>query len=317
MKLNNKGFTLIESIITFAILALAGGMFIVGFYNVSIIASEGSIIKTETDELYNSVISANVDDTALYSSTMTFTFEDGTSDVVKCADISKDKTVGHSANQFKIRLTKFVSSVLLNDWVENENSDEEEDDDEEMIDATIRFHLRWGMSNSQNDFPTYNMVSLVQNSSGGVAYNQYMNNAIEIKENTGTSYYNQKYILDRLNKVPSREEITNSQIYPQDLGGEIIWYQIQKQTDSTYDVIGFVIPTGAYKTRTIVLDDKGKMLFDMQGSDWNYGSLQSSFAKNDNAQAKAISILDGQSYNSKQIYDNRSNYKINIYMIKK
>ena len=39
--LNSKGFTLIESLVTFAIIAVAGTMFLVGFYNVSIIASEG------------------------------------------------------------------------------------------------------------------------------------------------------------------------------------------------------------------------------------------------------------------------------------
>ena len=49
MKMNKKGFTLIESIITFAILAIAGGMFLVGFYNVSVIASEGSIIKNRNE----------------------------------------------------------------------------------------------------------------------------------------------------------------------------------------------------------------------------------------------------------------------------
>lgn len=52
MLYNQKGFTLIESIISFAILALAGSMFIFGFMNVANIASEGSLIKTEVDELY-------------------------------------------------------------------------------------------------------------------------------------------------------------------------------------------------------------------------------------------------------------------------
>lgn len=54
--MNNRGFTLIESVITFAIIAIAGGMFLLGFYNVSVLASEGSIIKTETDTLYNELV---------------------------------------------------------------------------------------------------------------------------------------------------------------------------------------------------------------------------------------------------------------------
>ena len=57
--LNSKGFTLIESLVTFAIIAVAGTMFLVGFYNVSIIASEGSLIKTTTNTLYNDLISEN------------------------------------------------------------------------------------------------------------------------------------------------------------------------------------------------------------------------------------------------------------------
>lgn len=58
-KLNKKGFTLIESIITFAILAIAGTMFLFGFYNVSVVFTDGVVIKDETNALYDEVLLAN------------------------------------------------------------------------------------------------------------------------------------------------------------------------------------------------------------------------------------------------------------------
>ena len=61
-KLNRKGFTLIESIITFAILAIAGMMFIALFSNVSTLMKEGSFIKTESDEMYNQLVSQSTTD---------------------------------------------------------------------------------------------------------------------------------------------------------------------------------------------------------------------------------------------------------------
>ena len=107
MKMNKKGFTLIESIITFAILAIAGGMFLVGFYNVSVIASEGSIIKTETNTLYNSIVATDNDDISLYSDSMIFTFDDGTSTSFKCS------TVGSGVAIFQLGQMSVVASRNL------------------------------------------------------------------------------------------------------------------------------------------------------------------------------------------------------------
>ena len=44
-RLNNKGFTLIETVITFAIVAVVGGMFILGFSNVIHLMTDAELIS--------------------------------------------------------------------------------------------------------------------------------------------------------------------------------------------------------------------------------------------------------------------------------
>lgn len=106
MKMNNRGFTLIESIITFAIIALAGGMFLLGFYNVATIASEGSIIKTETNNLYNDLLS-DVDTIKTENKSISLTIEGRNTPLeIPVIGISKSVTL-ENKNPFNIRLTYF------------------------------------------------------------------------------------------------------------------------------------------------------------------------------------------------------------------
>lgn len=58
-RLNNKGFTLIETVITFAIVAVVGGMFILGFSNVVHIMTDAELIKNDTNNLYEYLLSEN------------------------------------------------------------------------------------------------------------------------------------------------------------------------------------------------------------------------------------------------------------------
>lgn len=316
MKLNKKGFTLIESIITFAILAIAGGMFILGFYNVSVIASEGSIIKTETNNLYNSVVSGETGDIQPPYS-LTFTFDDNTTSAFKCWAIEEESKLGDESNEIVIRLFRYVPAISLDEWAEPETSDNE------MIDATIRFHLRWPMSGNKSDFP-YNKknykgqevaIDLNNNSQGGVAYSFYTDQkeSIKIKKNTTTSLYNEQYILNSINKVPTVEEISKTEsIIPQDPGNEIIWYQIQKQNDGSYDIIGFKVPSQiTVPNLVIIIDADGYFKFTSEGTAWSDSSLNFMGGK------QAKSIRDGKLYNGEEIYKNREKYPINIYTIEK
>lgn len=323
MKLNKKGFTLIESIITFAILAIAGGMFILGFYNVSVIASEGSIIKTETNNLYNSVVSEEPGDVEP-SYSLTFTFDDNTTYKSKCWAIEKESKLGDESNEIVIRLFGYIPAVSLDEWAEPEP----ETSDSEMIDATIRFHLRWPMMVNQNDYPCYEkdsngndkFINLTQYSSGGVTHNHYIyeSKSIKINKNAISSSYNEEYVLKSLNNPPSKNDIKS--VNQQYNGNDIIWFQIQKQSDSTFDVIGFEIPPGPYTHRTVVMYKNGydvRLICDLQGTDWNYGALNGPFSSVGNNNSTAKSILDGKSYTSREIFDNRDKNKINIYTIEK
>lgn len=223
MKMNKKGFTLIESIITFAILAIAGGMFLVGFYNVSVIASEGSIIKTETNTLYNSIVATDNDDISLYSDSMIFTFDDGTSTSFKCSTVSQEKMVGSSSDMFDIKFSKFISSNQLNEWVDNETPS-----DDEMVEATIRFRMRWPMASTQASFPSYIKVNINHNYDGGVTYQYYSDESIKIKKSATETYYNEKYVLSCLSRVATQSQIKSSISAYLNIKGDIIWYQIQK-----------------------------------------------------------------------------------------
>lgn len=316
MKLNKKGFTLIESIVTFAILAIAGGMFILGFYNVSVIASEGSIIKTETNDLYNYVISEKPGDLdASYS--LTFTFDDNSKSELKCWTVEGESKLGSDLDPFTIRLLRCVPADTLNDWAEPETTDDE------MVDATIRFRLRWPMSDKETDFPYYKkdrngndiLITLINNNSfGGVAHNYYQDDSgtIKINKNTVSSSYNEQYVLSCLNIFPTEKEI--KQKIKQYTNNDIIWFQIQKQSDSIFDVIGFEIPSNC-KNRTVVMASDGRCLLNDEPEKWQPKDLESAFARAGNNNNTAKSILDGKSYTSKEIYENRLKYKLNIYTI--
>ena len=106
--LNSKGFTLIESLVTFAIIAVAGTMFLVGFYNVYIIASEGSLIKTTTNTLYNDLISEN--ENVIKESNeknMTIVFANGsTHTIAMTKEFVKDSVT--TKNPFDIQLHKLI-----------------------------------------------------------------------------------------------------------------------------------------------------------------------------------------------------------------
>ncbi len=76
MRLNRKGFTVIESVITFMIIAIAGSMLILGIFNIVNIFTESSTIKSETNRLYNELVNRiDVEDGS--ETKMIFEFSDG------------------------------------------------------------------------------------------------------------------------------------------------------------------------------------------------------------------------------------------------
>lgn len=113
MSMNKKGFTLIESIITFAILAIAGTMFLFGFTNVVNIMSEGSLIKTETNELYNSLVKDDQNINHENDKSMKITFSNGKEEIIP-VDIKYVQNEVASSETFPIKLSLFVAHELAN-----------------------------------------------------------------------------------------------------------------------------------------------------------------------------------------------------------
>lgn len=100
MKINNKGFTLIESIIAIAIITIASGMFILGFMNVTTLMSESSMIKTETNRLFEQVSIDGDEVTKNQSGTIVM-------NGVNC-QVNIHSIKSHE-NDMEIRLSRFVS----------------------------------------------------------------------------------------------------------------------------------------------------------------------------------------------------------------
>ena len=59
MRINNRGFTLVESLMTLAIITVVSTMIILGIANIVTLFSEGAMIKNETNELYNDLVAGN------------------------------------------------------------------------------------------------------------------------------------------------------------------------------------------------------------------------------------------------------------------
>lgn len=248
--MNNRGFTLIESVITFAIIAIAGGMFLLGFYNVSVLASEGSIIKTETDTLYNELV-AEEPTTHLVETEnqkLTLTIEGESTPVqLDCTMITGEVNPG-----FKIVLNKYRPVNILNNWIDSSINEDE------TVNAEVRFYIRWIMSGVQNDFPSDERVDINKHEKNGVMRDYFVDKTHGIKKTADTNFYNVNYVNSCLNYQPTTDELKTIEGYDSNLG-DVLWYQIQKD-GSGYNVIGYQVPKNLNDT-TVVLSKNGDLLF--------------------------------------------------------
>ena len=113
-QLNNKGFTLIETVITFAIISIVGGMFILGSSNVVRLMTDAEIIKNDTNDLYGDVLASDEKDDGYRIS-----LEIG--DYTSNTDVSvTSKTV--DSNSTTIRLSKFSTNEDVS-WLPSDAQD--------------------------------------------------------------------------------------------------------------------------------------------------------------------------------------------------
>lgn len=147
MKMNNKGFTLIESIVAIAIITIASGMFILGFMNVTTLMSESSIIKTETNRLFEQVSIDSDEVTKNQSGTMVI-------NGVNC-QVDIHSMTSHE-NGMEIRLSKFTSTGTALEWLpvqsDEHNNEEITDPSKNCIDATFKVLGLNSIDNFPNDF---------------------------------------------------------------------------------------------------------------------------------------------------------------------
>lgn len=260
--MNKRGFTLIEAIVSFAIIAIAGTMFMFGFRNVTTIATEGSIIKTETDELYNEIMSRaapepiiNEDESGneeIIDTPFTkigITFEDGkTAELSKIYISKKEKKVN---NEFNISLSRLIPLKTV-DFLPDTIPDEPVKEDQ-TIKTTFKI-----IENNGN-LPSYNPTT--KKWSNNVSDNKY--------KNCGTY---EKCLTTKASKLSNGESITDniaSYIYDIPIeveqkanniqyaanrlgilkfdllsnGNKIQWYLLRKTGNTEVTLYGFLLPS--------------------------------------------------------------------------
>lgn len=226
-KLNNHGFTLIESIISFAILAIAGGMFILGFYNVSVIASEGSLIKTTANDLYDNLSSRTITDSDLDKNiTMSV---NGTPIIVQGKELEESSSISSSNSSFTVAFKKFVS---------NQQAEKMPDtiQDEDITKATLNFYLLWRGSAGNYVYPKDTQVNTSIQGKGGVRRGVWIDKVHGLQKNVITTLYNEEYVKSVLWYIPQNTELYIDNLTP---ANSIIWYQIISKGNNVYDIVGY------------------------------------------------------------------------------
>ena len=258
--MNKKGFTLIESIVTFAIIAVATAMFILGFSNVVSLMSESTLIKDHTNSLYQEICIDSNQLNVIDNQNIILTNDANQS--INCA--AKTNSVTSQVNDFTIRLTKFISKISLDDLPDeayNDNSEEEEQLPRPQNQGYNGFFRLWlkqssipvDLSSCQSrywDFSPQNGIYILD----------------AIKENTPQSLYSlsgdiQQYILNEPTNDQIKALANSADGYYRDiLNGHFktFWFCIEKNNEKVLKpvVYGTVVPVGK----------KVLILYDMYGS---------------------------------------------------
>lgn len=262
--MNKKGFTLIEAIVSFAIIAIAGTMFMFGFRNITTIAMEGSMIKTETDQLYSDIMNMDAPGPKiLYEGTkdeqvidtpyenINIFFKDGSSTLSKIYISKKEKKVNEEFNISLSRLIPLKTVDFLPDNIPDEPVKE---------DTTIKTTFRILQFNGY--IPSYDSIARRWNSNDINKYYYTKSSDYDkcltekaSKLTTGSKIYDDisSYIydipIDVENDIDSIQYKTYriTSLFQSDLlanGYKIQWLLLEKDTDTHVTVYGFLLPTG-------------------------------------------------------------------------
>lgn len=306
-KLNRKGFTLIESIITFAILAIAGMMFIALFSNVSTLMKEGSFIKTESDEMYNQLVSQSTTDESGTITSLQFKI----GEQIYSQDVFLQSTTG-TVDDFDMKLIRYVTGTQQIGWLPSEGGNTPDtpgggEGTDNYIDGGFRFLT--DIYNTSG-YPQ-NHQNFINESSWRFTPESY--HSIIVKNSISASLGNREVSIFNGDSVenyihngytPSQEQINQiiqNLSYKDELvnGYNIIWYGILQREGGTLD-------TGYKEIIPVVygaLIPKGKIYFNTDDPRLNgiiINSKEDIFT-----QLKAIHYFDGGKYT---VYVNDTTY---------
>lgn len=272
-KLNRKGFTLIESIITFAILAIAGMMFIALFSNVSTLMKEGSFIKTESDDMYNQLVSQSTTDESdplNKTGEIYINFKIGGVDKSQKVFIQSQTC---NVDDFDMKLTRFVTGSQQVGWLpsEGENTPDTPGVGEETTYSRAAFCVLKDKNSMPKDYTTFVNGS----------WNNYTdptkliidNSIVDTITNQGVSIFNENSIDQYLNNdvLPTNTQLDilkNDVYYNNELsnGFKVMWIGIlynrglninNQYIDNFPIVYGILIPSQTKK----VINIAGKVYF--------------------------------------------------------
>lgn len=224
---NNNGFTLVESIISFAILSIAGAMFVFAFFHFSSLLKEASNIKTSINEAYEQIQKESNDNllSGDYSLKMTVDSKTVTFNHQKVYQVSKQ-------SPYAISFVKSEPSLTADFFPQTIQGG-----NQTVTYKDASFYL----------LKSYQKIPMSENEYMDISKDDYtciatLENAIDAS--TSAQYGHD--LTDALHVVPT---ITNIQDYIFDdtyrsyiQGGyKIVWFAIENKTDTA--VYGYVLPT--------------------------------------------------------------------------
>ena len=268
MRINENGFTLIESIVTFAILAIVGTMFVIGFYNVSSIMGEGIYIKNQTNILYEDILHK----TELSSKNkLIFHFENDEILDAECNVITSSNTI-NTSDDISI---KFVKYIPLNILDESEPNGGNEDDYEYVPPVPQNDVIKFNFMILKPNILPQDILITESQCLGETVHGKYYPLSYQINLPKDSEFkleetilFNEQEIERIFNNEATLKTTVNdlslfAKVFPtyDRYNEDIVWFQLQKINDYEYNVIGYIVGRYSGKSQLIILDAYGNIKY--------------------------------------------------------
>lgn len=322
-RLNNKGFTLIETVITFAIVAVVGGMFILGFSNVIHLMTDAELIKNDTNELYSDVLS----DTDVNVQDQKVKLKIDGQDYEEAVKVSS-KTINDGSTV--IKLSKFASNSHVT-WVPSDLDEEDtggqEPENPDIPENTIQIHFSLLDITKDGNYPRKANISNTD------LVGSYVNNKYEVKrytielpqssgfsltnsiildpENVNRALNSNSYLATEMAKKEYEyENFTKLEKYfglSWGQSGHLVWFSMNRVSEKEYSVIGF--KKLVEWNRMLKIYDENGLLFNKNGTnfEWNSNELEKEdwekMIRNSFDNDKFLCLIDGNIYRKNELID--------------